>query len=229
MKLTNVQDVTGDRSLTPQVHVEDPTVPSTHDRAVPGTEHEVSAAPSTGRPRRLTGDPAAAPVTSGVMAEIAARSYRGHVYVSEISVDHTEMMAAIAANDVTGVSTVYDRYGEGLYTYCRSRLSQPADAADAVQNAFINASAKVSELTQPNRLQAWLFAVARYECQLRLRDAVPSAQLQEAARQRMTPGHLPLYRASRLRRAGGIPRSRTRHARRAGPREPGDQRAEPAS
>lgn len=132
-------------------------------------------------PRRLTAAQAAAPVTSGVMAEIAAGSYREHVYVSETSVDHTEVMAAIAANDVTGVSTAYDRYGEGLYTYCRSRLSQPADAADAVQNAFINASAKVSELTQPSRLRAWLFAVARYECYLRLRDAVPSVQLHEAA------------------------------------------------
>ena len=148
MKLTNVQDVTGDRSLTPQVNVEDPTVPSTDDRAAPGTEHEVPAAPSTERPRRLTGDPASAPVTSGVMAEIAAGSYRGHVYDSEISVDHTEIVAAVAAGDVTGVAAVYDRYAEGLYTYCRSRLSQPAEAADAVQDAFIIASARVSELSQ---------------------------------------------------------------------------------
>ena len=90
-------------------------------------------------------------------------------------------MAAVAAGDVTGVAAVYDRYAEGLYTYCRSRLSQPAEAADAVQDAFIIASARVSELSRPDRLQAWLFAVARYECQLRLRDAAPSAQLYEAA------------------------------------------------
>ncbi len=181
MKLTNVQDVTGDRSLTAQVDVEDPTVPSTDDRAAPGTEHEVPAAPSTERPRRLTGDPASAPVTSGVMAEIAAESYRGHVYDSEISVDHTEIVAAVAAGDVTGVAAIYDRYAEGLYTYCRSLLSQPAEAAGAVQDAFIIASARVSELSRPDRLQAWLFAVARYECQLRLRDATPSAQLYESA------------------------------------------------
>ena len=115
------------------------------------------------------------------MAEIAAGSYREHVHDSETSVDHTEMVAAIAASDVTGVAAAYDRYGEGLYTYCRSQLSQPAEAADAVQNAFIIASAKISELTQPSRLQAWLFAVARYECHLRLRDAVPSVQLHESA------------------------------------------------
>ena len=41
------------------------------------------------------------------MAEIAVGSYRGHVYDSEISVDHTEMMAAVAAGDVTGVAAVY--------------------------------------------------------------------------------------------------------------------------
>jgi RNA polymerase sigma factor (sigma-70 family) len=132
-------------------------------------------------PRRLTAGPAAAPVASGVMAEIATGSYREHVYDSETSVDHTGAVAAVAASDVTGVAATYDRYGDGLYTYCRSRLSQPAEAANAVQNTFIIASAKISELSQPRRLQAWLFAVARYECHLRLRDAVPSVHLYDAA------------------------------------------------
>jgi RNA polymerase sigma factor (sigma-70 family) len=130
-------------------------------------------------PRKLAADPASDSVTSGIMAEIAVESYRGHLHDSKTSEDHAEIAAAIAAGDVTGVAVAYDRYAEGLYTYCRSWLAQPAEAADAVQDAFIIASARVSELSQPDRLQAWLFAVARYECHLRLRDAVPSAQLYE--------------------------------------------------
>ena len=144
-----------------------------------------------GASRRLTADPASAPVTSGVMAEIAPGSYRGHVYDSETSMDHAEIAAAVAAGDVTGVATAYDRYAEGLYTYCRSQLSQPAEAAVAVQDAFIIASAKVSELSQPDRLRAWLFAVARYECHLRLRDAVPPAQLYETAQAMDDTGTFP--------------------------------------
>ena len=68
-----------------------------------------------------------------------------------------------------------------LYTYCRSQLAEPADAADAVRDTFVIASAKISRLRQPDRLRAWLFALARNECQWRLRTAVPSARLYEAA------------------------------------------------
>ena len=180
-------------------------------------------------PRRLTAAQATAPVTSGVMGEIAAGSYREHMYVSETSVDHTEVVAAIAADDVTGVSTAYDRYGEGLYTYCRSRLSQPADAADAVQNAFINASAKVSELTQPSRLRAWLFAVARYECYLRLRMPFRRCNGTRRPRQRMIPQHFPLLPRQSPPPSRRNTAPRTRHACRAGNRGPGDQRADPSS
>ena len=115
------------------------------------------------------------------MAEFAAAPYRSPVYDSGNSVQHAEMAAAIAPGDATGIAAACYRYAEGLYTYCRSQLTQPAEAADAVRDTFVTAAAKASELSQPERLHAWLFAVARYECHVRLRDGVPSAQLYDAA------------------------------------------------
>jgi RNA polymerase sigma factor (sigma-70 family) len=96
--------------------------------------------------------------------------------------DH-EIVAAIVKGDPAGLAVAYDEYAQGLYDYCRSLLSEPADAADAVQDTFIVASAKVSGLREPDRLRAWLYAVARNEChrRLRARARTSSAPLNEAA------------------------------------------------
>src|ERR1700730_15564364 len=66
-----------------------------------------------------------------------------------------EIVAAIVKGDPAGLAAAYDQYAQGLYDYCRSLLSEPADAADAVQDTFIVASAKVSGLREPDRLRAW--------------------------------------------------------------------------
>jgi RNA polymerase sigma factor (sigma-70 family) len=47
-------------------------------------------------------------------------------------------------------------------------LSRPADAADAVQDTFVVAAAKLGRLRDPGRLRPWLFAVARNECRRQL-------------------------------------------------------------
>ena len=92
-----------------------------------------------------------------------------------------EIVAAIVAGDPAGLATAYDRYAPSLYTYCQSLLTEPADAADAVQDTFIIASAKLSALRDQDRLRPWLYAVARNECHRRLRAAVSAAPLDEAA------------------------------------------------
>ena len=47
----------------------------------------------------------------------------------------SEVAAAIVAGDPDGLAEAYDRYAAPLYTYCRSLLREPADAAHAVQDA----------------------------------------------------------------------------------------------
>jgi RNA polymerase sigma factor (sigma-70 family) len=82
----------------------------------------------------------------------------------------SEVVAAIAAGDPDGLAEAYDRYAAPLYTYCRSLLREPADAADAVQDTFVIAASKVAGLRDQSRLRPWLYAVARNECHRRLRD-----------------------------------------------------------
>src|ERR1700722_9454316 len=91
-----------------------------------------------------------------------------------------EIVAAIVAGDPAGLATAYDRYAPSLYAYCQSLLTEPADAADAVQDTFIIAAGKLSALRDPDRLRPWLYAVARNECRRRLRSAGSAAPLHEA-------------------------------------------------
>jgi RNA polymerase sigma factor (sigma-70 family) len=92
-----------------------------------------------------------------------------------------EIVAAIVFGDPDGLAEAYDRYAVPLYAYCCSMLREPADAADAVQDTFLIAAAKLRGLRNPSRLRPWLYAVARNECLRRLRAGHVTARLEEAA------------------------------------------------
>ena len=92
-----------------------------------------------------------------------------------------EVVAAIVAGDPAGLAEAYDRYAMPLYSYCRSMLREPADAADAVQDTFLVATAKLRDLRDPAKLRSWLYAVARNECFRRLQARKAVSGLEEAA------------------------------------------------
>src|SRR2546423_9295014 len=87
----------------------------------------------------------------------------------------SEVAAGMVAGDPDGLAEAYDRYAAPLYTYCRSLLREPADAADAVQDTFVIAASKLAGLRDQNRLRPWLYAVARNECHRRLRGKASAA------------------------------------------------------
>jgi RNA polymerase sigma factor (sigma-70 family) len=91
-----------------------------------------------------------------------------------------EIVAAVVAGDPAGLAAAYDSYAAALHGYCRSLLAEPADAADAVQDTFVIAAAKLADLRDPDRLRPWLYAVARNECHRRLRGRARLASLEEA-------------------------------------------------
>jgi RNA polymerase sigma factor (sigma-70 family) len=92
-----------------------------------------------------------------------------------------DIVAAIVAGEPAGLAEAYDRYGVPLYAYSCSMLGEPADAADAVQDAFLIAAARLPGLRDPDKLRPWLYAVARNECLRRLRAAARTvASLDEA-------------------------------------------------
>src|SRR4051812_50217282 len=75
----------------------------------------------------------------------------------------SEVVVAIVAGDADGLAEAYDRYAAPLYTYCRSLLREPADAADAVQDTFVIAASKLAGLRDQNRPRPGLDARARKE------------------------------------------------------------------
>jgi RNA polymerase sigma factor (sigma-70 family) len=91
-----------------------------------------------------------------------------------------EVVAAIVAGDPAGLAEAYDKYAVPLHSYCRSMLREPADAADAVQDTFLVATAKLHSLRDPGKLRVWLYAVARNECLRRLRARNAVSALEEA-------------------------------------------------
>ena len=80
-----------------------------------------------------------------------------------------EVVAAIVAGDPAGLAAAYDKYARELYAYCRTLLREPADAADAVHDAFVVAAVSLSRLRDPERLRPWLYAVVRNLCLRKLR------------------------------------------------------------
>jgi RNA polymerase sigma factor (sigma-70 family) len=92
----------------------------------------------------------------------------------------SEVVASIVAGDPRGLAIAYDRYADPLYKYCRTLLRDPADAADAVQDAFVIAASRLDGLRDPDRLRAWLYAVARNEALRILRSKKGASALDEA-------------------------------------------------
>jgi RNA polymerase sigma factor (sigma-70 family) len=92
----------------------------------------------------------------------------------------SEVVASIVAGDPEGLAAAYDKYAGDLYGYCQSLLHDQNDAADALQDTFVIAASKLSGLRDPERLRAWLFAVARNECLHRLKSRRAAASLADA-------------------------------------------------
>jgi RNA polymerase sigma factor (sigma-70 family) len=99
-----------------------------------------------------------------------------------------DIAAALAAGDPDGLAAAYDHHAARLYGYCRSLLGEPADAADAVQDTFIIAAAKLAGLRDPARLRPWLYAIARNEGRSRLRAGAWPARLDAASEPDAAPG-----------------------------------------
>lgn len=62
----------------------------------------------------------------------------------------------------------YDAYAEGLYTYCLSVLRDHASAAESLRSTFVLADRHIGRLPDLDLLKPWLYALARYECLVRL-------------------------------------------------------------
>jgi len=74
------------------------------------------------------------------------------------------MVTALRAGDRLAAGQIYDIYGTRLYAYCHELLGDHKLAGDALRDTFIVASHRIRELRKPDSLGAWLYAIARKEC-----------------------------------------------------------------
>lgn len=80
-----------------------------------------------------------------------------------------ELAAAMSAGDQQAFAAIYERYSDRIYSYCASVCGNPELAADAMQDAFLLAFARVDQLRDRSKLRPWLYAIARNECLRQLR------------------------------------------------------------
>ncbi len=119
----------------------------------------------------------------GLQARLPDRASLGRTRSASLTdAEHDrEVLAAIAAGDLSGIATVFDRYAAGLYGYCHSLLHDAAAAAESVQDTFVLAAATLGELPEPAKLRPWLFALARNDCRRRFRPGSATGDEADAA------------------------------------------------
>ena len=74
-----------------------------------------------------------------------------------------ELVASARSGDRGALSEIYDGYADRLYDLCASVLRDPEDAFDAMVDTFVLAALELYRLRRPEKLEPWLFALARQQ------------------------------------------------------------------
>ena len=98
----------------------------------------------------------------------------------------SDLVRAVLAGQADAFAAIYDRYADPLYGFCVSMLRNGDDAADAVQDTFVLTAQRLTQLRAPDKLRAWLYAIARREALRRIKGRtrvvpVPDAGVDVAA------------------------------------------------
>ena len=74
-----------------------------------------------------------------------------------------ELVASARSGDRGALSEIYDSYADRLYDLCASVLRHPEAAFDAMVDTFVLAALELYRLRRPEKLEPWLFALARQQ------------------------------------------------------------------
>jgi len=97
----------------------------------------------------------------------------------------SELAASIVGGEPEALAEAYRKYGDLLWSYCRSMLREEDSASVAVADTFVVAASKLEVLPAQGRLRAWLYAVARIECRRRLRSSRSQARPEPGESERL--------------------------------------------
>lgn len=79
----------------------------------------------------------------------------------EIKGELSALVERIAARDRTALRTLYEKVGPALHTYIQTKVRDPHEAADALQETFLVVWERPPALDTDAVLKAWLYRVAR--------------------------------------------------------------------
>ncbi len=71
--------------------------------------------------------------------------------------------AALARDDPVAVELIWDRYARGLFAYLQGALCSKHDAEDVLQTVFVRIVRKRRHLAKADRLDAYVYQIARNE------------------------------------------------------------------
>lgn len=77
--------------------------------------------------------------------------------------DDAALVRAACEGSKDAFADIYDRYSERIYTFLRTVMRNPEDAADVLQETFISAGVRIHQLKNPEKLRPWLYAIARHK------------------------------------------------------------------
>jgi RNA polymerase sigma factor (sigma-70 family) len=82
---------------------------------------------------------------------------------------HLNIIERIVAKDESALRLLMDEYGDMLLRTASLLLKDRQSAEEAVQDTFIQAYTKMSQLQEPDRLKAWLIRIVVNRCRMRQR------------------------------------------------------------
>src|SRR5919197_3618025 len=74
-----------------------------------------------------------------------------------------ELVMRARTGDREALAAIYDRYADGMYDLCSAVLRDPDAAFDTMADTFVLAALELYRLRKPEKLEPWLFALARQQ------------------------------------------------------------------
>ncbi|MEX1200243.1 MAG: sigma-70 family RNA polymerase sigma factor [Methylophaga sp.] len=93
--------------------------------------------------------------------------------------DDVLMLERIASGDEQALGMFYQRYESRLFRFICSKIADHFEAADIVNEVFLEVWQKAEQFQQRSKVSTWLFSIAYFKTVDRLRKTVPDALSEE--------------------------------------------------
>jgi RNA polymerase sigma-70 factor, ECF subfamily len=91
--------------------------------------------------------------------------------------DDRSRLLRVAAGDKDALRQLYDRHYPGLFQFIRTRLKDPVEAADVIQETFLAVWRQAGKFQGKSSVRTWIYAIARNKAIDRTRRARDDADL----------------------------------------------------